>query len=101
MDFFGIGRWHLCERVPKNHEKDGDNRTARPEGMADVRLGAGVSFCVCSWESMRAWKKQRIAYNGTKLKAAIPTERIVGLCANAIRSEMNEAEMKCSVAVTK
>jgi hypothetical protein len=33
----------------KKHEKDGDNRTARPEGLAGVRLGAGVVFCLCSW----------------------------------------------------
>jgi hypothetical protein len=34
-------------------------------------------------------------------KAAIPTERIVGLWAKGIRSEMNEDEMECRVAAMK
>jgi len=49
MDFFGTGRWNLCESVPKNHEKYGVYRTARPEAVAWLGRGAGVVFCLCSW----------------------------------------------------
>lgn len=62
------------------------------------RSGAGVSFCLWVWVTVCEWKNQRTASGGTMPKAAIPTERIAGLCANANSGERNEAETKWSVA---
>ncbi|HBX52038.1 MAG TPA: hypothetical protein DEH02_13310 [Bacteroidales bacterium] len=60
-----------------------------------------MCFCLCEWVSALGRKNQRTAFIGTKLKAAIPTERIVGLCANANSGEANGAVTECSVAGMK
>ena len=56
--------------------------------------GAGVCFCLWVGVTVCDGKKKRTAKGCTKRKAAIPTERIVGLWAMANSGERNEAEMK-------
>ena len=99
--FLDLFNWSVFQRrmIFKNHAKTLRSGLWRfPFFFSIVYQGAGATFCLCVWVSVRVVKKKPVAGLATWEQDAMPTERMLALWGRKIWREMNEAEMEWSVA---